>query len=37
MNDNPSKENVQGYEIKQSVVFENDRGFANSEVIRIPF
>ena len=31
MNDNPSKEEVHGYEIKRSIVFENDRGFAYAE------
>jgi hypothetical protein len=31
MNDIPSTEKVQGYEIKKSVLFENDRGFAFAE------
>ncbi len=28
MSDNPSKEKVHGYEIKRSVLYDNDRGFA---------
>lgn len=31
MSDNPSSEKVHGYEIKKSVLFENDRGFALAE------
>ncbi|TEB05606.1 hypothetical protein Psch_02647 [Pelotomaculum schinkii] len=31
MSDNPSKEKVHGYEIKRSVLFDNDRGFALAE------
>jgi hypothetical protein len=31
MSDNPSTEKVHGYEIKKSVLFENDRGFALAE------
>ncbi len=31
MEDNARKETVKGYEIKRSVVFENDRGFALAE------
>ena len=31
MSDNPSKEKVHGYEIKRSILFENDRGFALAE------
>lgn len=31
MNDEPSKEKVHGYEIKRSILFENDRGFALAE------
>jgi hypothetical protein len=31
MSDNPSKGKLHGYEIKRSVVFENDRGFALAE------
>ena len=31
MNDNPIKEKVHGYEIKRSVLFDNDRGFALAE------
>ncbi|KPU43205.1 hypothetical protein OXPF_32190 [Oxobacter pfennigii] len=31
MSDNPSKEMVHGYEIKRSVLFDNDRGFALAE------
>ncbi len=31
MSDNPSMETVHGYEIKRSVLFDNDRGFALAE------
>lgn len=31
MNNNPIKEKVHGYEIKRSVLFDNDRGFAFAE------
>jgi len=31
MSDNPSKDNVHGYEIKRSILFANDRGFALAE------
>lgn len=31
MSDNPSDEKIHGYEIKRSIVFENDRGFALAE------
>lgn len=36
MSDNPSIEKVHGYEIKRSVVFENDRGFALAENPKAP-
>jgi hypothetical protein len=31
MSDNPTKETIRGYEIKRSILFENDRGFALAE------
>lgn len=36
MSDNPSRDKVQGYEIKRSILFDNDRGFALAENPKAP-
>ena len=36
MSDNPSIDKVQGYEIKRSILFDNDRGFALAENPQAP-
>ena len=36
MSDNPSRDKVQGYEVKRSILFDNDKGFALAENPKAP-